>query len=282
MSAIDERDRLFLDRVQRESNPDPARTRRIFTNVQGAIAMGTKPTVPENEVPDPTNLACGSSYSVAKTLGLKMLGAGLVAGGTLGFLGGYVVFGADTDGKRGDLGEAPGPDRIRDTAIQVDEQKAAQTSPHDESDISTTRREPNPEPETSRAIATPAPAPPRSREGTQKGLPKLTFHEEISYLRRAQRALRDGNPNLAWGLMTSLDERQPHGALVPERTVTKVIALCALNRVDEARREAHVLLESKPNSVYAERIAQSCAAQTQSTDSSPTSQRISPPEHTKE
>ncbi len=88
---------------------------------------------------------------------------------------------------------------------------------------------------------------------------EVTFHEELSFLRRAQDALRAGNPALALGLMTTLDEQLKGGALVSERQVTKVLALCELGRNDEASRLAGVLLTSAPNSVYATRIQASCA-----------------------
>lgn len=137
--------------------------------------------------------------------------------------------------------------------------------------------------ETSARVSPPSLPPQRktSKRASNEEQPKLSFHEEISYLRRAQAALHEGDPNLAWGLMTSLDELQPNGALVPERVVTKVIALCALERIAEAQQQARWLLESKPDSVYAERLEKSCAAQSISSTSN-ANQQNSSSEHTKE
>lgn len=88
------------------------------------------------------------------------------------------------------------------------------------------------------------------------------FYEELAYLRRAQAALKAGNGALALGLMQSLDELVPKGALLSERAVTRVLALCQLGRSDEATSIAHRLLADPQASVYAERLAASCAQPT--------------------
>lgn len=88
--------------------------------------------------------------------------------------------------------------------------------------------------------------------------PEPTFYEELSYLRRAQAALRAGNPSLALGIMTSLDEIQKVGALDVERRVTKALALCALSRPEEARAVSAPIFSKQKHSVYAERLKESC------------------------
>jgi hypothetical protein len=85
-----------------------------------------------------------------------------------------------------------------------------------------------------------------------------TFYEELSYLRRAQAALRGGKPALALGIMTSLDEMQRVGALDLERRVTKALALCDLGRAAEAKAVSAPIFKQQAHSVYVKRLKESC------------------------
>lgn len=87
-----------------------------------------------------------------------------------------------------------------------------------------------------------------------------TFYEELSYVRRAQSALRQGNAIVALGLMQSLDEIQPSGALMAERNMTQVLALCQLDRTGDASKLARNMLAGDGTAnVYRQRLARSCA-----------------------
>lgn len=87
-----------------------------------------------------------------------------------------------------------------------------------------------------------------------------TFYEELSYVRRAQSALQRGNAILALGLMQSLDEIRPSGALMAERSMTRVLALCQLDRGAEATAVARGMLRGDGTTdVYRRRLASSCA-----------------------
>jgi hypothetical protein len=91
------------------------------------------------------------------------------------------------------------------------------------------------------------------------GAGEATFYEELSYVRRAQTALHEGNAMLALGLMRSLDEIQPSGALWAERNVIQVLALCQLDRTAEANGIARSLLSGDGTAdVYRRRLASSC------------------------
>lgn len=89
---------------------------------------------------------------------------------------------------------------------------------------------------------------------------KTTFYNELSYVRRAQSALQKGDGALALGLMESLDAVERKGALLAERNVTKVLALCLLDRVEEASRLAQRALQSSATEVYRRRLDASCVA----------------------
>lgn len=87
----------------------------------------------------------------------------------------------------------------------------------------------------------------------------LGVYEEISRVRQAQAALRDGDAAHALGLMQSLDDDKTSGALLAERGVTRVLALCALGRESEAETAARAVLSRGDGAVYQERLANSCA-----------------------
>lgn len=89
---------------------------------------------------------------------------------------------------------------------------------------------------------------------------KTTFYNELSYVRRAQSALQKGDGALALGLMESLDAVERKGALLAERNVTKVLALCLLDRVEEASHLAQRALQSSATEVYRRRLDASCVA----------------------
>ncbi len=110
----------------------------------------------------------------------------------------------------------------------------------------------------SKAGPTPGPTAIKSN-AEESSRAKLTFYEELSYVQRAQAALRDGNGALALGLMDSLDQKPNKGALWAERRVTRALALCQLDRVDDAGRIAREIISRDSARVYHKRLLGSCA-----------------------
>jgi hypothetical protein len=90
--------------------------------------------------------------------------------------------------------------------------------------------------------------------------PESSLAVELAMLQRARRALNAENGRLALGIVEELDERFPKGVLVEERSATRILSLCQLERAAEAEQAARDFLERYPSSVYAERVRQSCAA----------------------
>ena len=90
--------------------------------------------------------------------------------------------------------------------------------------------------------------------------PESSLAVELAMLQRARRALNAQNGRLALGIVQELDERFPKGLLVEERSATRILSLCMLERAAEARRFAGHFLERHPGSVYAQRVRQSCVA----------------------
>jgi hypothetical protein len=83
--------------------------------------------------------------------------------------------------------------------------------------------------------------------------------EEADLLRRADRTLKANDPQGALALLDRHAAQFPHGVLVEERDAERVVVLCALARVDDARALAAAFLRDRPRSPLAERVRASCA-----------------------
>jgi hypothetical protein len=84
------------------------------------------------------------------------------------------------------------------------------------------------------------------------------LEEELRTLRRVERSLRAGNPQLALALLRDLDSKVPAGKLIEERRAALAVATCTTN---PGSRSAHLqgFADQFPGSVYAARVRASCA-----------------------
>jgi RNA polymerase sigma-70 factor (ECF subfamily) len=98
---------------------------------------------------------------------------------------------------------------------------------------------------TSTPVETPAPAP--------------SLSGETRLLEAAQRELASGRAASALSLLEEHRQRFPSGALTEERTAARVLSLCALGRVEEARRSAEAFVAASPRSPLIPRLRGSCA-----------------------
>lgn len=107
-----------------------------------------------------------------------------------------------------------------------------------------------------------APAPPTASTptGNDATAPRgsLSFSEAVERLRKANLALAADKPSLALLQLAELD-RGAGEALREEREVTRILAHCALGHTSEARRIARQYRFDEAGSIYARRIARSCA-----------------------
>lgn len=87
-----------------------------------------------------------------------------------------------------------------------------------------------------------------------------TLSEEAALLQRAERALAAHQPAAALAILAEHETHFARGALREEREAAKVLALCGLGRVDEARRFARAFVNAAPHSVLVPRLEHSCAA----------------------
>jgi hypothetical protein len=113
------------------------------------------------------------------------------------------------------------------------------------------------------------PAPVRARVSTQKpshpsertaagAVDTNSLQEALRYLRRAQRALREREPQRALAVLDDLDRRVSAEVLVEERQMTRVLASCQSGELDDARRVARDLLARHRDSVYLTRLQNTC------------------------
>jgi hypothetical protein len=84
-----------------------------------------------------------------------------------------------------------------------------------------------------------------------------TTSSELELLRRAERALRAGDPALALLLLDQLERAYPTSALREERTAALILVECARSG-ELARPEAARFVEKHPSSVYSDRILRDC------------------------
>ncbi|HEY4158072.1 MAG TPA: hypothetical protein VGM29_08240, partial [Polyangiaceae bacterium] len=84
--------------------------------------------------------------------------------------------------------------------------------------------------------------------------------EEARALANVQRALREGNGNQALALLDAQDSKFHAGELGPERAAARIVALCAVGRVAEARSAGARFLAASPHSPLAARVRATCAS----------------------
>ena len=121
-------------------------------------------------------------------------------------------------------------------------------------------------PHASHAAAAPlAPVPPLVPWGTPPNPAAVTpsgpttVAAEAELLRRADAAAKAGDPGGALALVDEHAARFPAGILVEERQAERIVVLCALGRVNDARAVAAVFLRDRPRSPLAGRVRASCA-----------------------
>jgi hypothetical protein len=109
---------------------------------------------------------------------------------------------------------------------------------------------------------------PRSKAETTREAPEApiapatdSLAEEVSMLRSARAALDRGDATQALRLLGTHETRFQRAILYEERLATRVLALCALGRIDAARSTAKELERAAPRSPHLTRVRASCIGQ---------------------
>lgn len=99
----------------------------------------------------------------------------------------------------------------------------------------------------------------RASSAPKSSAPGAVLSAEARALADAQRALREGRNSEALALIAQQESEFASGELGQERRAAKIVALCALGRVTEARSLAQRFLADSPRSPLAARIRATCA-----------------------
>ncbi len=112
------------------------------------------------------------------------------------------------------------------------------------------------------AVGTSAPPTPTAVQKTARAATKSDslLAEESALLLDARSALRAGKPSAALALLLSYESRFERGVLRQEVQGTRILALCDLGRVAEAKRGSKEFMKRWPNSPIAARLSMSCVA----------------------
>lgn len=278
---VDELERRFIRAAQHELGPSAADRERNqaalleriasepWSGAPGA-AQQTTLGAPSHFARSASSGALASVVAAARGSRLGMLGVGLVVGAMVGGWFGFGLGRNDLKGSGWNAPSAPVVDAI--AAPHAAPSAPPEASPASVDEASTALEqaqpplEPRPEEGPVGAEAARARALAASRARAARRIPaapaqpESSLAVELAMLQRARRAMNADNGRLALGIVEELDERFPKGVLVEERSATRILSLCQLERAAEAKRAARDFLELYPSSVYAERVRQSCAA----------------------
>lgn len=232
---LDDLEAQILGHTRREMAPsaeDASRVRRALAAQLGAAAIGTAANA---------SAAGGfwASFGTAKTTLLVLTALG----------GGAAALGWSARAR-----DAPPPvasstnARTADTTPNVE--LRARTAPAEQKTPSTkatpARAESSP--------ARPAPVP----SVAAANAPPNALADEVRLLERADRALRQGAPDVARRLLDELSTSHPNGQLLEERAATETLLACQQKRNPRAQSAARAFLSAHPASVYAARIRVAC------------------------
>ena len=231
-----DREHFVLERAQKGLAPSAAQRKATLERLGAALALGPSliPPAPSASGFAPHAPAEGAAKA-ATTFSVRTLVTGIVSGVVIGFGAGYFV-------SNHTAARAPEVRPIVLANADIPRAPAIATPPPAPAPIAT---EP-PRAHREAAAATPAGSLHAARrEPERRGAAESANYDELSYIQR--------------GLMQTLDQLQPKGALLAERAVVSVLALCRLDRVNDARLVAEAMLKGgNATEVYRRRMESSC------------------------
>ncbi len=275
--SLDELERAFIRAAQQELAPSPADRERhqaaLLERLGGAGPSGGAAGGVGLEGARLGLAGAARSAGAARTLAslresrLSMLGVGLVVGAVVGGWLGFGLGRSTTISSRPEAVASESANRAPPAREHADGEGG---DPHPTLDARAADAsapaaavDSAPEPPTTASEPDGKNAPRArtvARRSAAPNKPESSLARELAMLQRARRALNADNGRLALGIVEELDERYPEGVLIEERRATRVLSLCQLERLDEAKQAAEAFLERYSASVYAERVRKSCAA----------------------
>lgn len=234
--------RTFLALVRDAEDPTPADEARVLLALRATLAAGATSSLLASASRDP--LLGARTHASFGALGSKWLLAGALAASLA----------------TGDAPLAPAAitarDRQTDAPAPLFSEPPAPLEPAShapEPALVPDRVDPAPSPN-----EPPAPAQRDARARREPRAPRQGgLRSELELLERVQLALRRGDARAA---LRALDaHRTDDRVLLAERRAARILALCALGRVEEARAAAAEFEREHPDSVQRTAIASSCA-----------------------
>jgi hypothetical protein len=255
---------VFLERVRDAEDPTRADEQRVWLALRANLAAasaGNLQAAPEPRLAGPgepgglagfgarTLGAFGSKLHVFLLCGAAALGTGDTPHTHARASAARVSLGSrapDTPAAFDPPAASPAPEQPPNEGLSP----GAERPPHGEAGSrATPAASSRPSPHVERASAPRATTPSRARR-------EPSLRAELDLLQRVQDALRRGDGAAA---LQALDAHQTHDrSLLAERQAARVLALCNLGRVDEARRAAARFEAQHPGSVQRDVITRSC------------------------
>lgn len=251
-----DRELRVLERARKGLGPSAAQREATLGRLGAVLALAPAPVPPSSSSSaQAPHAATFGGTKTAAGFSLRALVTGVVSGVLVGFGTGHFVSRHQAEQAAPQISSALAATVIREAPPPPD---AGVLRPA----LVTSGSGALPLARASAAVPASSPGSPRDRirrEPIRQATAESANYDELSYVQRAQTALRNRDAALALGLMRTLDERQPQGALAAERTVLSVLALCQLGRLEEARSlDAAALKNGNVPDVYRRRLDSSC------------------------
>ncbi|MDI1482808.1 hypothetical protein [Polyangium sp. y55x31] len=267
MSELGPEARAILLAGRDGDDPSPADRARLRRALSAAIAAGGAASVGGERIADAATTKLGEAASATKIASAAKTGAvfslgGLAWKGMVALLVGGAASAVAILGPTATHLETPPAATHLEAPAQKGKTPPAPTRAEAEPTvIPIDDPPPPPAPELPHAPTVNA-APKRTAPtvATNEPSPEPTdpLLAETRRLRAVHGAMKDGDPEQALRLLDENSASAEGQSLRAERTAARVLALCKLGRVDEARAEAARFLSESPGSPLADRVRKAC------------------------
>jgi hypothetical protein len=244
-----ELERDFLRSARRGLSPSRADETRVHAAVTKLAALAPAAPAPG----DASGGVAAASNATKRWFSRLAVGAGLVAGGGAAYVAGHRA--GVEEGRTVGRAEAPSA---------VESPRSAPTAERARPEPPAAVLAPPPE------VAAPRAASPKP-SAELANAPDSGLDEEVRFLKRIERALRDQNPRYALGLLGELERTVPGGQLVEERHAAKAMARCQVLGGSQAMIDD--FSKAHPGSAYVTRVTETCRGAEQRNPAPPDTHR---------
>jgi hypothetical protein len=238
MTPSDLEEQELLGRARRGLSPGPADAERVHAALRAALVHARPDADSPPALDAPALVAKGAAIPGWVSVVALSLGVATAAGGA-GYYFGFRAGAASVV-----------PERIVEVRLQPSAPPSELPAP-----VTPASAAPQASPSVARNPP-PARIPPPSVAAVPSAA-DAALGEETRLVARVERALRDGNPRLALGLLGELDRTNPGGQLREERDAARALGRCAL-ATESTPEVAQEFARRYPGSAYLPRITEAC------------------------